>query len=69
MRLISPRMYSLVIMVSFDGQTGTTLGVGERVTVRRSGSPVLLARLQHDRFFSRMRAKLHWGDLSEREHR
>ena len=36
---------------------------GERVTVRRSTTPVCLARLSHDRFFSRMRAKLHWGDL------
>jgi len=76
--LVVPASFTIIIeplewwaedlLVSFDGQTGTTLAVGERVTVRRSDSPVCLARLSHDRFFSRMRAKLHWGDLSEREH-
>ncbi len=75
--LVVPASFTVVIeplewwaedlLVSFDGQTGTTLGPGERVTVRRSTTPVCLARLSHDRFFSRMRAKLHWGDLSERE--
>jgi NAD+ kinase len=55
------------LLVSFDGQTGTTLAAGERVRVRRADAPVCLVRLSHDRFFSRMREKLHWGDLSERE--
>jgi NAD+ kinase len=55
------------LLVSFDGQTGTTLAPGEKVDVRRAESRVCLIRLGGDGFFSRMRHKLHWGDLSERE--
>jgi NAD+ kinase len=55
------------LLVSFDGQTGTTLAAGERVKVRRAEEPVCLVRLSHDRFITRMREKLHWGDLSQRE--
>jgi NAD+ kinase len=75
--LVVPASFTIVIeplegwaedlLVSFDGQTGTTLAAGERVTVRRADTPVCLVRLSHDRFFSRMREKLHWGDLSQRE--
>ena len=55
------------LLVSFDGQVGTTLSDGDRVEVGRADSPVLLVRLGSAGFFSRMRQKLHWGDLSERE--
>jgi NAD kinase len=55
------------LLVSFDGQTGTTLAPGEKVDLRRADSRVCLIRLGGDGFFSRMRQKLHWGDLSDRE--
>ncbi|MFZ5625246.1 MAG: NAD(+)/NADH kinase [Gemmatimonadota bacterium] len=55
------------VMVSFDGQVGNALAMGDRVDVRRSPQPVLLVRLGPRGFFTRMREKLHWGDLSERE--
>lgn len=55
------------LLVSFDGQTGTTLAPGECVDIRRADHRVCLIRLGGDGFFSRMRQKLHWGDLSERE--
>jgi len=55
------------LLVSFDGQTGTTLAPGETVDVRRADHRVCLIRLGGDGFFGRMRQKLHWGDLSERE--
>ncbi len=55
------------LLVSFDGQTGTTLAPGEKVDVRRADHRVCLIRLGGDGFFSRMRQKLHWGDLSDRE--
>jgi len=55
------------LLVSFDGQTGTTLAPGESVDVRRADHRVCLIRLGGDGFFARMRQKLHWGDLSERE--
>ncbi len=55
------------LLVSFDGQTGLTLAHGARVEVRRADSAVCLVRLGGEGFFARMRNKLHWGDLSERE--
>jgi NAD+ kinase len=75
--LVVPGTYRIVIepmagwaddlLVSFDGQTGTTLAPGESVDVRRADHRVCLIRLGGDGFFSRMRQKLHWGDLSDRE--
>jgi NAD+ kinase len=55
------------LLVSFDGQTGITLSAGARLEVERADTPVCLVRLQGSSFFERMRRKLHWGDLSERE--
>jgi NAD+ kinase len=55
------------LLVSFDGQTGTGLGVGAMVEVRRAARPIRLIRLQRDGFVGRMREKLRWGDLVERE--
>jgi NAD+ kinase len=75
--LVVPGTYRIVIepmtgwaddlLVSFDGQTGTTLAPGESVDVRRADHRVCLIRLGGDGFFGRMRQKLHWGDLSDRE--
>lgn len=55
------------VLVSFDGQTGSTLAAGERVEVRRAEQRVRIVRIGEDGWFSRMRRKLHWGDLSGRE--
>ena len=55
------------VLVSFDGQVSTTIQPGERVLVKRAARPVLLIRLGPDGFFTRMRKKLQWGDLSDRE--
>ena len=55
------------VLVSFDGQVGTTMQAGERLVVKRSEQPVLLVRLGPEGFFARMRKKLQWGDLSDRE--
>jgi len=55
------------VLVSFDGQVGTTMGTGERLVVKRAAHPVLLVRLGPEGFFARMRKKLQWGDLSDRE--
>ena len=75
--LVVPATYRIVIepmagwsddlLVSFDGQTGSTLAPGESVDLRRADQRVCLIRLGNDGFFTRMRQKLHWGDLSERE--
>lgn len=75
--LVVPASYRIVIepmagwaddlLVSFDGQTGTTLAPGESVDVCRADHHVCLIRLGGEGFFERMRQKLHWGDLSGRE--
>jgi NAD+ kinase len=75
--LVVPATYRIVIepmagwaddlLVSFDGQTGTTLAPGEKVDVRRADHRVCLIRVGGDGFITRMRKKLHWGDLSDRE--
>jgi NAD+ kinase len=75
--LVVPSSYRIVIepmagwaddlLVSFDGQTGSTLAPGESVEVCRADHRVCLIRLGEEGFFTRMRQKLHWGDLSGRE--
>ncbi len=55
------------VLVSFDGQVGTTMHQGDRLLVKRAERPVLLIRLGPEGFFARMRKKLQWGDLSDRE--
>jgi NAD+ kinase len=55
------------MLVSFDGQTGITLAEGARVEVQRCDTAVCLVRLDRLGYFSLLRDKLHWGDLSERE--
>lgn len=55
------------LLVSYDGQLGTTLAAGDRVYVRRAQSTVLMIRFGSEGYFTRMRQKLNWGDLSERE--
>jgi len=57
------------VLVSLDGQVGTTIPPGDRLLVRRAEKPVLLVRLGPEGFFARMRKKLQWGDLSDRERR
>jgi len=55
------------VLVSYDGQVGTTILPGERLVVKRGERPLLLIRLGPEGFFARMRKKLQWGDLSDRE--
>ncbi len=53
-------------VVSYDGEPGSKLLRGEKLIVKRSAVPVKLIRLKGDGFFSRMRQKLQWGDLTDR---
>ena len=55
------------LLVSYDGQLGTVLALGDRVNVRRSTTSVVLIRLGSEGYFTRMRQKLAWGDLVDRE--
>lgn len=64
---IPPWSDSEEIFLSLDGQVGSTLQPDQRVLVRRADRPVLLGRLGPEGFFARLRRKLNWGDLSDRE--
>jgi NAD+ kinase len=55
------------VVVSYDGQMADTLEAGMRVVVRRSPWDAQLIRLETEGFFTRMRRKLQWGDLIDRE--
>lgn len=55
------------VLISYDGQVGTTMKPGDRASVRRAASTVRLIRIGKEGFFARMRRKLQWGDLSDRE--
>jgi NAD+ kinase len=55
------------IVLSLDGQVSQTLHPGERLLIRRAERRVLLGRLGPEGFFARMRRKLNWGDLADRE--
>lgn len=54
------------LILTIDGQVGSTIKPGDRVLVRKSDRPVRLIRLPGQSFFSLLRRKLKWGDVSER---
>jgi len=55
------------VLVSYDGQVGTTLRPNDRVLVRQAPGGILLIRLGKEGFFARLARKLQWGDLSDRQ--
>jgi len=55
------------LLVSIDGQVEAKLAPKQSVTVVRASQPVLLARVDTESFFARLRQKLQWGDLSDRQ--
>jgi NAD+ kinase len=55
------------LLVSIDGQVAAQLASRQDVTVVRATRPVLLAQAGAESFFVRLREKLQWGDLSDRQ--
>ncbi len=55
------------LLVTVDGQVGTTFTGGEMLVVRRAPNPVQIVRFPGTTFFARLRRKLGWGGLSERD--
>jgi NAD+ kinase len=49
------------LLVTVDGQVGTTFAAGERLEVRRASNPVLIVRFPDTSYFVRLRQKLAWG--------
>ena len=59
--------YTDSVLVSYDGQWDTTLEPGSVVCVKAADEPIRMVRLGTEGFFDRVRSKLQWGDLSDRE--
>lgn len=59
--------YSDRVLVSYDGQVDTRLEAGAKIAIRRAPWQVRLVRLEKEGFFARVRQKLQWGDLNDRE--
>jgi NAD+ kinase len=55
------------LLVTIDGQVGTTFTGGETLVVRRARNAVQIVRFPGTTFFTRLRRKLGWGGLSERD--
>jgi NAD+ kinase len=55
------------VLVTVDGQVGTSLGTGHGLTIRGSTHRVLIVRFTGTTFFGRLRRKLGWGGLAERD--
>jgi NAD+ kinase len=56
------------LLVTVDGQVGTSFVKGEKLKVRKADSPVRIVRFPGATFFERMSVKLGWGGLpSERD--
>jgi NAD+ kinase len=55
------------LLVTVDGQVGTSFVKGEKLKIRRADSPVRIVRFPGATFFERMRVKLGWGGLPDRD--
>ena len=55
------------LLVTVDGQVGTSFFPGETLSVRRARSDVLIIRFPGTNFFTTLRQKLGWGGLADRD--
>jgi len=56
------------LLITVDGQVGAMFGAGETLHVQRSPDPILVARVDEEGlFFTRLREKLGWGGLADRD--
>ena len=55
------------VLVTIDGQVGTSLGTDQGLTIRSSSQRVKIVRFTGTTFFGRLRRKLGWGGLAERD--
>lgn len=55
------------LLVTVDGQVGTTFASGETLKVCRAPHPVAIVRFPGTTFFARLRHKLGWGGLLDRD--
>lgn len=55
------------LMITVDGQVGTTFGAGETLSVGRAGDAIKIVRFPGSSFFATLREKLGWGGIPERD--
>ena len=55
------------LLVTVDGQVGTTFAVGDTLLVRRADRHALIVRFPGSTFFSVLTRKLGWGGLADRD--
>jgi len=55
------------LLVTVDGQVGTSFFPGETLSVRRAQGDVLIIRFPGTSFFTTLRQKLGWGGLADRD--
>jgi NAD+ kinase len=55
------------VLITVDGQAGTELASGDRLTIHRAPRPVRIVRFPGNSFFDRLRGKLGWGGLPNRD--
>jgi NAD+ kinase len=55
------------LLVTIDGQVGTTFEQRGTLVIRRAETPVVIARFPDSGFFGRLREKMGWGGISERD--
>lgn len=56
------------LLVTVDGQVGTTFSTGQTLVVKRAPTAVRIVRFHGGSFFEVLRRKLGWGGLVERDH-
>ena len=55
------------LMVTVDGQVGTTFVIGDTLSVSRAEKAVKIVRFPGSSFFATLREKLGWGGIPERD--
>ena len=55
------------LMVTVDGQVGTTFGAGDTLSVGRFPKSIKIVRFPGSSFFATLRQKLGWGGIPERD--
>ena len=55
------------VLVTVDGQVGASLGQGHALTIRRADRPVRIVRFPGTTFVGRLKRKLGWGGLADRD--
>lgn len=55
------------MLATIDGQVGAHVSSTESLVIRRADAPVLIVRFEGSSFFARLRQKMGWGGLTERD--